>query len=110
MQDMSPRLLKLSQLGQLLGLGPHRMEDLLHRGHIRAARFTARGAAPNSGHYYVTTTEACRVLREMLLEGADLAAGRRAVYRASKRVAESTRNTGLHEVGTAVGKVTPGTE
>jgi hypothetical protein len=111
---MSPKLVKLSQLGQLLGLHPHRMEDLVRSGKVRASRFSARSA--NSGHYYVTTTEACRVLRELMLEGADLVAGRRAVYRAAQRVHDSTHAIGLRPVGDAdtsqrqVGKVTPGTE
>lgn len=107
---MTAKLVKLTDICHVLGLPATRLQGLARSGWLRAKRFTSVGRGPCAGNYYVTTTEACRILREMLLEGADLAAGRRAVYRASKRVAESTRNTGLHEVGAQVGKVTPGTE
>jgi len=107
---VSPRLCKLSHLGHLLGLPACHLERLARLGKVKAVRVSAFGTGPKAGHYYVTTTEACRILREMMLTGQDYEAGRRAVYRAARRTADSTRNTGLHEVGPTVGKVKPGTE
>jgi hypothetical protein len=107
---MTPKLVKLTDLCRVLGLPSHRLEYLARNGEIRASRCSALGWSRSAGHYYVTTTAACRILREMLLDGADYEAGRRAVYRAAKRTHDSTHNTGLHEVGSPINRVKPGTE
>ena len=110
LREMTPKLLRLSDLGCLLGLSAHRMEGFVHSGRVKASRLSVRCQGRRPGHWYVTTTEACRVLREFMLTGKDLAAGDRAVFRAAKRLDDSVHAVGLHDCGSPVAAVKPGTE